>query len=87
MMMMEEVRIKTSALSRGKEWSKGQEWKVTWEGDMKNWEVVMEFLEFLMKHTANRKFGSLVDLDQLAEFGYCEVQRKCTLGPITEVVP
>jgi len=51
---------------------------------MQNWKGVMELLK-LMKHTADRKFGSVVDSDQLTEFGYCEVRSQCTLGPITEV--
>lgn len=68
----------------GAEWSKGQGWKVTWEEEMRNCKMVMELLE-LMKHSTDRKFGSLVDSDQLTEFGYCEVQSQCTLGPITEV--
>lgn len=83
-MTVEKVRIKTSVLSWGKECSKGQGWKVTWEAELRNWKVVMELLE-LMKHTADRKFGSIVDSDQLTEFGYCEVQSQCTLGPITKV--
>lgn len=83
-MMMEKVRIKTSVLSWCKEWSKGQRRKVTWEEEMRNWKVVMELFK-LMKHTADRKFGSAVDLYQLTECGYCEVQSQCTLGPITEV--
>lgn len=83
-MMMEKVRIKSSVLSWRKEWSKEQGWKVTWEEEMRYWKVVMELLE-LMKHTADRKFGSIADSDPLTEFGYCEVQRQCTLGPITEV--
>lgn len=58
----------TGVLSWGKEWSKGQ----GWEEGMRNWKVLMEWLE-LMKHTADRKFGSLVDLDQLTEFGHCEI--------------
>lgn len=45
--------------------------------------MVMGLLE-LMKHTADRKFGSTVDWDQHTEFGYCQVQRQCTLGPIIE---
>lgn len=83
-MMKEKVRIKTSVLSWGKEWSKGQGWKGTWEEEKRNWKVVMELLE-IMKLTADRKFGSIVDSDQLTEFQYCEIQSQCTLGPITEV--
>lgn len=64
-MLAEKVRIRTCLPWRGREWSKGQEWQGAWEGDMKNWQVVVGFLGLLMKHTANRKFGSLVDWDQL----------------------
>lgn len=76
-------RIKSSILSWVKACSKGRRWKVTWEEETRRWKAVMELLE-LMKHTADRKFGSAVDWDQHTEFGYCRVQRQCTLGPITE---
>lgn len=58
------------------------------EGDLggrnEHWKVVMQLLE-LKKHDAGRKFGNVVDSDQLTQFGYCEIQSQCTLGPITEV--
>lgn len=58
--------------------------QMSWEGEKGKWKVVLELLE-LMKHTADRKFGSTVDSDQLREFGYCEVRSQCTWEPITEV--
>lgn len=84
--MMIKVRIKSSVLSWVKVCSKGQGWKVTWEEKIRRWKVVMELLE-LTKHTADRKFGNTVDSDQHTEFGYCQAQRQCTLGPIIEALP
>lgn len=46
--------------------------------------MVLELLE-LMKHTADRKFGSTVDSDQLRDFGHCEELSQCTWEPVTEV--